>query len=118
MTFTIDERFRKLQSKLSQNKSKDKQIGKALKYKRPTAMELFKIKEDQGGLCAICCDFLGKDTKNHCADHCHTTHKQRGILCRRCNMALGLFKDNRGYLQSAIHYLDRHNPLPEASDET
>lgn len=38
-------------------------------------------------------------------DHDHTTGQIRGLLCSRCNKALGVFNDNILYLYSAIKYL-------------
>ncbi len=52
--------------------------------------------------CGIC-----PSKENLCVDHCHTTKKVRGILCGKCNKGLGLFKDNKEYLQKAIEYLWR-----------
>lgn len=42
-------------------------------------------------------------------DHCHTTNKVRGLLCNRCNVGLGNFKDNVASLRSAIDYLECFN---------
>jgi hypothetical protein len=45
-----------------------------------------------------------------CIDHNHTTDKFRGLLCSKCNSALGLFKDDPIRLTVAIQYLkDRNN---------
>lgn len=41
-------------------------------------------------------------------DHCHTTGKVRGLLCRQCNIALGKFKEDVTILQSAIAYLKKY----------
>ena len=38
-------------------------------------------------------------------DHCHTTGKIRGVLCRHCNLGLGHFRDDLNFLQKAIAYL-------------
>jgi len=38
-------------------------------------------------------------------DHCHNTGVARGILCRKCNLGLGHFRDNKKYLKMAIKYL-------------
>ena len=63
----------------------------------------------QGGVCAICKrDYKG--TRNgveigHHVDHDHATGKVRGILCTRCNVALGQFDDSIEYLNNAIKYL-------------
>jgi hypothetical protein len=38
-------------------------------------------------------------------DHCHTSGVVRGLLCTKCNLALGLFEDNPAKLRGAIEYL-------------
>jgi hypothetical protein len=68
--------------------------------------EIQKLREKQGGKCAICLvDF--KDFSSACVDHCHTTGKVRGLLCNRCNHGLGHFRDNLSTLQRAIEYLKK-----------
>ena len=63
--------------------------------------------EDQNGRCAICGLTEVGHTKQAIlnADHDHVTRQFRGLLCHRCNMALGLFKDNIDVLARAISYL-------------
>lgn len=63
------------------------------------------IRERQNDRCAICsCDLA---TTQACLDHCHDTKVIRGVLCRSCNTALGLFKDSKEILETAIHYIQR-----------
>lgn len=38
-------------------------------------------------------------------DHDHKTNKIRGLLCKRCNLALGGFRDDPALLQKAYNYL-------------
>lgn len=57
--------------------------------------------EDCGSICAICKTYTDKPN----LDHCHRTGRIRGILCTRCNTALGKFRDNIELLQAAIEYL-------------
>lgn len=38
-------------------------------------------------------------------DHCHKTKTVRGVLCRACNMRLGLFRHNKTFLRAAEKYL-------------
>lgn len=38
-------------------------------------------------------------------DHCHASDTYRGMLCHRCNIALGLMRDNTDILRNAIRYL-------------
>jgi hypothetical protein len=54
----------------------------------------------QGGKCAIC-KVIGK----LCVDHCHETGKFRGMLCRSCNAALGLLKEDFFNTIRAANYL-------------
>lgn len=55
----------------------------------------------QGEKCAIC-----STTTDLCVDHNHITEKVRGLLCHKCNTALGLLQDNTQYLSNAIAYLN------------
>jgi hypothetical protein len=57
--------------------------------------------QNQKGLCGICNEHLIDPQ----IDHDHTNGKIRGLLCRKCNIALGLFKDNQEILKNAINYL-------------
>lgn len=67
----------------------------------------------QGGRCAIC----GLDEPNAhgrtgtkfrlSVDHCHDTGRIRGLLCQKCNRAIGLLGDNVDLLRKAIAYLER-----------
>ena len=65
----------------------------------------------QGGKCAICGNFETVKRKSTgitfklCVDHCHTTGRVRGLLCNKCNLGLGKFKDNPESLITAYKYL-------------
>lgn len=65
---------------------------------------------DQNFGCAIC---KGSHSNNKrtsgklFVDHCHTTGRVRGLLCSRCNHALGQFDDSPEKLKNAINYLDK-----------
>ena len=59
----------------------------------------------QNGVCAIC--------KKECrrgrlsVDHDHATGKVRGLLCRKCNVILGMVQDKMYLLLAAEAYLAR-----------
>lgn len=60
----------------------------------------------QDGRCAIC---GAPEKEQHHevfhVDHCHTTGRVRGLLCRGCNHVLGHLKDDPDLLRRAIGYL-------------
>ena len=62
-----------------------------------------KMFNEQLGLCAIC----RKPEVNIklAVDHCHETGRIRGLLCKRCNMGIGLFGDSPDTLIGAAMYL-------------
>lgn len=59
---------------------------------------------EQGGTCAIC-ELPEISGRSLAIDHCHETGRVRGLLCNRCNRALGLMKDDPERLLRAINYL-------------
>ena len=60
--------------------------------------------ENQGKCCAICKSSNPGGQQWH-TDHCHSSGKVRGILCRMCNLMLGGARDKVEVLQGAISYL-------------
>ena len=71
--------------------------------------------EAQGGVCGIC----GRPPTARIAlhvDHEHTTGRIRGLLCFRCNNALGDFDDDHDRLVAALVYLGprRQDPAVRA----
>lgn len=67
---------------------------------------------EQNGRCAICdislprLDAPKKLRKQVNIDHDHDTNVVRGILCPKCNMALGFFSDDPSLLTRALEYLN------------
>lgn len=70
--------------------------------------------DHQVGKCAICqtlfTEPLVKGEKAPHVDHDHTTGAVRSLLCTKCNTGLGRFEDDPARLQSAIDYLQGHQP--------
>jgi Autographiviridae endonuclease VII len=75
-----------------------------LKRKYGLTVEQYEAMLDaQGGVCFICRETPG-DLPLH-VDHDHTTGDVRGLLCIRCNNALGLFQESPALFQAAADYL-------------
>lgn len=64
-------------------------------------------------------DFLYSNQKGRCkicsesypllyVDHCHVTKIVRGLLCMKCNTALGLLKEDTKIMKKAIRYVKDH----------
>jgi hypothetical protein len=79
--------------------------------------EYYDLLKKQDNKCAICKNIETMKKRNSdnykmlAVDHCHESHRKgiikiRGLLCQRCNQALGSFKDSIEILQSAIKYLE------------
>jgi hypothetical protein len=60
----------------------------------------------QGGVCAICGEARPEERTLH-VDHDHETGAIRGLLCFRCNNALGDLREDVDLFQAAVNYLDR-----------
>jgi len=71
-----------------------------------TRQEYADILAEQDGLCSICKQ--PEQNRRFSVDHCHDTGKIRGLLCSKCNTALGLFNDNIDSLVNAIDYLRKY----------
>jgi len=57
---------------------------------------------NQGGVCPVCQSI----PKQFVIDHDHETGDVRGLLCHRCNLGMGYFRDNAAALRSAAVYLE------------
>lgn len=57
--------------------------------------------------CAICLVKLNPSSRFAHADHCHRTKQPRGILCSKCNTAIGLLQENQTIIQRAAQYLEQ-----------
>lgn len=55
---------------------------------------------EQKGKCKIC-----NNVRKLSVDHDHDTLKVRGLLCSKCNIAIGLLEENISSLNNAIGYL-------------
>lgn len=70
-----------------------------------TVDEFESILGDQGGGCAICGTDQPSMGKRLCVDHVEGTRLIRGVLCSRCNSAIGLLDHDAERLRACIDYL-------------
>lgn len=68
-----------------------------------TRDNLDKLIETADGFCQICEFKMGVVH----IDHDRNTGKVRGLLCKQCNAALGLFMDSPHLLRAAADYIER-----------
>lgn len=68
-----------------------------------TLEDYTKMLVGQSGVCAIC--LKADPPRSLAVDHCHKTGKIRGLLCRACNVSIGLLEDDGDRLERAIRYL-------------
>lgn len=75
-----------------------------------TAEDYDRMLAEQNGACAICqrppSDRSANEASLH-VDHDHSTGDVRALLCRSCNLAIGLFREDRARILAAIDYLSR-----------
>lgn len=69
--------------------------------------------QEKGNRCGIC--QIEADLLKECLhiDHCHTTGKVRGLLCRSCNLGLGFFRDSPELMNNASLYLEKSRGAPD-----
>lgn len=60
--------------------------------------------DKQGGVCRICESLPGKRRLG--VDHCHDTGRIRGLLCFKCNAAIGFLNDNPTAVIRLLAYLN------------
>lgn len=70
-----------------------------------TLIEFNELLAKQDNRCAICSNLI--KGRNIHTDHNHITGKVRGLLCKNCNLGIGLFKDNFSLLIRAADYIKR-----------
>lgn len=59
----------------------------------------------QDGLCWIC-KGVNADGRVLFVDHCHDTHRIRGLLCTTCNLAVGYLRDDPALARRLAEYLE------------
>ena len=90
------------------NRNRYDVVGRDVDYKRKYGIsidEYNKMFEEQNGCCAICGEHQTETNKRLVIDHNHITGDVRKLLCSKCNVGLGMFKDNPELLEKAAQYI-------------
>lgn len=82
---------------------------KGLRLRCSTLERYEQLYEEQRGCCAICKDYHDVLA----SDHDHHFMKPRGLLCIRCNLGLGFFRENVAFLERAANYIEKWSRNPE-----
>lgn len=86
-----------------------------LKYAYGLTVERYHtLLAEQSNCCAICETFFTSRADKLCVDHDHDTDEVRGLLCRRCNSAIGLLQEDHVIVQKAATYLKEKSPNTRA----
>ena len=79
------------------------------RYYGITPEEYDEMLEMQSGKCAVCkTDTAGGKHNVFCVDHDHVTGKVRELLCKDCNIVLGIINDSPEHLGRLMAYIIKH----------
>lgn len=95
------------QRTLYTKKNKEKLREKRLLRKFGLSIDEYnRMTLEQNNCCKICNRHAAESNfEKLSVDHNHKTGKVRGLLCNKCNAALGLFMDDATIINSALNYL-------------
>ena len=78
----------------------------SMRKSKTTKLKKSQMRIEQDNKCFICNNKFKNDKDCH-MDHDHKTNKIRKLLCRKCNSALGYFKEDASVMRNAINYLNK-----------
>lgn len=85
---------------------RERQVWQRLKDRYGVTKEQYEqMLANQNGVCGICKKPC-KTNQRLAVDHCHKTGRVRGLLCKSCNMSLGVVEKD-GWLARAFKYLEQ-----------
>jgi hypothetical protein len=89
----------------------EKALALELKKYGLTVADYYRMLDEQNGVCKACGEpesRKGQDGEPVALhiDHCHETGRVRGLLCNRCNMALGYARESVKVLAGLINYIE------------
>lgn len=95
--------------KRSESREYHRQWKSDLKRKYGISVDEYNsLLEKQQNSCAVCETHLSNFNERLAVDHCHSTGKVRGLLCRHCNLMLGNASDQADILRAGASYLEEN----------
>jgi hypothetical protein len=91
------------------NRESRRSVRQAQHLKKTYKLTLEEVQQawsSQDGKCGICQVKMlpsGRQACSVCVDHDHATGQFRELLCRKCNMALGMYETNRKGIDAYLH---------------
>jgi len=71
-----------------------------------TLEDYYRMMAEQKERCKICNIHIDEVKDDFlCVDHCHKLNLVRGLLCRKCNTAIGMLDDKPALLKRAAEYV-------------
>jgi len=103
-----------LRGKKWREKNPEADVRKHLRRKYGMTLEQYNMLfEKQKGVCALCGKpetvkrkFKSAGPERLAVDHCHDTGRIRGLLCFRCNTAVGSIGDDESSAKRVVEYLE------------
>lgn len=106
--YKINKHKRDISRKEWRMKNPEKLRSRKIENRYNITMEQYnKIFDKQHGRCAICNEHQSELKSALGVDHNHKNNIVRGLLCHRCNMAIGLLRESIELLNNAKKYLRR-----------
>lgn len=81
-----------------------------LRHHGLTEVDYERMVQERDSRCDLCFEIVEK----LCVDHDHKTLVIRGLLCMRCNLGLGFFRDRPETAARVPEYLARNLPAQES----
>ena len=92
-------------------KARSSDRRKALwRYFKITPEQYEQMLKSQNGVCKTCGEKC-LSGRNLAVDHCHVSGKIRGLLCSKCNRAIGLLNDSPELIKRVADYVERFQTI-------
>lgn len=104
-----------VKTRLTQNPAHHRERDLKRKY-GITLAHYLRLMDEQSHKCAVCGE--PSNGRRFDVDHCHSSGRVRGLLCRRCNLILGHAQDEPEVLMLAAGYLASASPASRSTSSS